>query len=136
MTGPEYAQNHHRVLRQTEIEDAISSWTSTKTVDEVISTMQKAGVPVGRVNSIKEVVEGDQAKSRGAVEDVFVSGRYGGQGWNVKMPRVFPILQGCEEEARTRWAGPDLGTHTDDVLHMLEISEEEMRKLRADGIVG
>lgn len=107
-----------------------------KTVDEVVSTIQMAGVPVGRVNSIKEVMGGDQAKSRGAVEDVCVPGRPGEQGWNVKMPRVFPILKGCEEEAQTRWAGPNLGAHTNEVLHTLEMSDQEIRKLKADGIVG
>lgn len=145
--GPKYAQNHHRVVHQAEIEVGISSFTKTRTVDEVVSIMQGAGVPVGRVNSVKEVVEGEQVVARGAVEDVWVGSgggdgeggvgerRYGKKGWNVQMPRVFPLLEGCD--ARTRWAGPELGEHTVEVLNeLLGVEEKELGELREAGVVG
>jgi crotonobetainyl-CoA:carnitine CoA-transferase CaiB-like acyl-CoA transferase len=114
--------------------------------------MQNASVPVGRVNSVKEVVEGEQTKFRGAVEDVWVESekggevegvggggggerRYGKKGWNVQMPAVFPRLEGCD--ARTRWAGPELGEDTREVLmELLGVGEAEQSKLREEGVVG
>jgi len=40
-------------------------------------------------------------------------------------------------EAKTRWAGPDLGQHTDEVLlHDLGMGEGELVKLREEGVVG
>jgi len=94
--------------------------------------MMNAGIPVGRVNSVREIVEGDQVKARGAVEEVWVGGR---EGWNVKMPKVFPVLEGCE--AKTRWAGPDLGQHTTEILlGDLGLDKDELVKLRKDGIIG
>jgi len=101
LIGPAFAQNPHRVARQAEIEDAISAWTSQLHVEEVLTLLHDAGVPVGRVVNVKEIVEGEQVQARGAVEDVWVGGE--GGGWNVKMPRVFPVLDGCD--AKTRWAG-------------------------------
>ncbi|KAF9012729.1 CoA-transferase family III [Cyathus striatus] len=137
LTGPEYAQNHHRVARQSEIEGAISSWTKQHTADEVIETMNSVSVPVGRVVTVKEVVENDQVKARGAVRDVWVSkeGSEHGEGWNVKMPGTFPILDGVDSQPR--WAGPDLGYHTDQVLREeLGLSQHAIDKLRSDGTVG
>ncbi|KAG2121248.1 CoA-transferase family III domain-containing protein [Suillus clintonianus] len=133
LIGPSYAHNHHRVARQGEIEEAISAWTSQQHVEEVLTTLEGAGVPVGRVVGVKEIVEGEQVKARGAVEDVEV-GR-DGEGWNVKMPRVFPVLEGCD--AKTRWAGPDLGAHTEEVLgELLGLSVESITRLREEGVIG
>ena len=133
LTGPNYAHNHHRVERQAEIEDAISAWTKERTVEDVEKVMMDAGVPVGRVNSVKEIMEIEHLKARGAVEDVWVGGE--GAAWNVKMPRVFPKIEGWESD--TRWAGPDLGEHTKEVLvEELGMDEEEYTKLKLDGIIG
>lgn len=132
LIGPLYLHNQHRVERQAEIEEAISAWTSQRTVVEAERVMMEAGVPVGRVNSVKEIVEGEQTKARGAVEDVWVGGE---EGWNVKMPKVFPVLEGYD--MKTRWAGPDLGQHTDEVLiENLGMNQSELAKLREDGIIG
>jgi crotonobetainyl-CoA:carnitine CoA-transferase CaiB-like acyl-CoA transferase len=101
-------------------------------VEEAEKIIMDAGVPVGRVNSVKEIVEGEQVKARGVVEDVWVGGE---DGWNVQMPKVFPVLEGCE--AKTRWAGPDLGQHTDEVLlHDLGMGGGELVKLREEGVIG
>ncbi|OAX40302.1 CoA-transferase family III [Rhizopogon vinicolor AM-OR11-026] len=132
LIGPAFAHNHHRVARQVEIEEAISAWTGQRHVEEVLTVLDVAGVPVGRVVSVKEIVEGEQVKARGAVEDVWVGGE--GDGWNVKMPKVFPVLDGCD--AKTKWAGPDLGAHTEDILGDLGLSVDQITRLRDDGVIG
>src|SRR6188768_3528224 len=55
---PESKHNQHRVQRQGETEDAISAWTSRRTVEdsEIINAVNLAQVLVGRVVSLKEVV--------------------------------------------------------------------------------
>jgi len=132
LIGPAFAQNPHRVARQAEIEDAISAWTSQLHVEEVLTLLHDAGVPVGRVVNVKEIVEGEQVQARGAVEDVWVGGD--GDGWNVKMPKVFPVLDGCD--AKTKWAGPDLGAHTEGVLGDLGLSVYQITRLRDQGVIG
>jgi crotonobetainyl-CoA:carnitine CoA-transferase CaiB-like acyl-CoA transferase len=138
LVGPLYLHNNHRVDRQIEIEEAISAWTSKRTVEEVQRAMNEAKVPVGRVVNVKEIVEGEQVKARGAVEDVWVGATGDGtgkEGWNVKMPAAFPVLEGCD--TKTRWAGPDLGQHTDEVLiEELGLTKDELGKLREARIVG
>ncbi|THH18336.1 hypothetical protein EW146_g2641 [Bondarzewia mesenterica] len=138
LIGTDFKHNNHRVARQAEIESAIAAWTKQRSVEDVLETLGAIGVPVGRVVSVREVVEGEQIKARGSIEDVWVgrgkeSG--GGEGWTVKMPMIAPILDGCE--IKTRWAGPDLGQHNEEILlGKLGLSKEEMKTLVEDGVVG
>ncbi|KAK7064952.1 CoA-transferase family III domain-containing protein, partial [Favolaschia claudopus] len=155
----EYLHNHHRVKHQAVIEEAIAEWTSRRSVDEVERKLREAGVPVGRVVSVREIVDGgaegevegermggvgEQVKARGAVREVWVPHanaesdvkNESANGWALKMPSTFPVLEGVDPAPR--WAGPDLGTHTDEVLmgELLGLGEEEVRRLREGGIVG
>ncbi|KAF8132026.1 CoA-transferase family III domain-containing protein [Boletus edulis] len=133
LIGPNYAKNQHRVTRQAEIEEAISDWTRVRSAEQVLDVLDRAGVPVGRVVGVKEIVDNEHVKARGAVEDVWVGET--DSGWNIKMPGVFPVLEGSG--AKTRWAGPDLGEHTDDVLiKELGLDTEELARLREVGIIG
>ncbi|EKM53701.1 uncharacterized protein PHACADRAFT_125618 [Phanerochaete carnosa HHB-10118-sp] len=135
LTGPDYAQNHHRVARQAEIEDAISAYTRTRTAEEVEDVLRVASVPCGRVFSVKEVVGNPHTEARGLVEEVWVGDEQRKSGWMVKMPRVAPVLEGIDTS--TRWAGPDLGQHNHEVLcGELGLSETELQKLQEQGIVG
>jgi crotonobetainyl-CoA:carnitine CoA-transferase CaiB-like acyl-CoA transferase len=129
LTGPKYQQNQHRVQRQDEIELAISNWTSQRTVEEVIQAMDRAQVPVGRVVSVKDIVENEQMKARGVIRDVAI------KDWRIKMVGTFPVLEGVESQPR--WAGPDLGEHTNEVLSKdLNLTMAEIEKLRQEGVVG
>ncbi len=133
LTGSNYAQNQHRVARQKEIEGAISAWTSQRTAEQVEEVLRGVGVPAGQVLSVKEIVENPHTEARGIVEDVWVGER--DSGWSVKMPKVVPVLEGCE--GNTRWAGPDLGQHNREVLlGELELSEQELAQYQEDGVVG
>ncbi|KAI0785752.1 CoA-transferase family III [Abortiporus biennis] len=133
LTGPNYAQNHHRVKRQREIEEAISEWTAQRTAEEVENVLRDVGVPVGQVLSVKEIVENPHVEAREIVEDVWVGSKE--NGWNVKMPKVTPVLERCE--AKTRWAGPDLGQHNREVLvDELGLSEQEFEDYQRKGVIG
>jgi crotonobetainyl-CoA:carnitine CoA-transferase CaiB-like acyl-CoA transferase len=138
LTGEQYKHNQHRVARQVEIEDAIKAWTCTKTVEDALVALEVVGVPAGRVVNVKHIVESEQVRARGAVEDVWVGepGTEGtDRGWSVKMPRPAPVLEGID--TRTRWAGPDLGAHNEDVLcGELGLSRADVDGLIERGVVG
>ena len=129
LTGPDYAQNHHRVVRQPEIELAISTWTAQHTPTEVIETMDKAGVPVGRVVNVEDIMKNEQVAARGTIREVPI------KDWTVKMQGTFPVIEGVD--AQPKWAGPDLGSHTDQVLKEdLRLTDSEIAELRENGIIG
>ena len=95
--------------------------------------MQGAGVPCGRVVSVKEIIENPHAKARGLFEDVWVGDKQ--DGWSVKMSRSAPVLHGYD--TTTRWAGPDLGQHNKEVLvEELGLGEAEYEEYIRQGIVG
>ncbi|VDC00837.1 unnamed protein product [Peniophora sp. CBMAI 1063] len=144
LTGESYKHNQHRVKHQTVIEEAISAWTREHTVEEVLEALHEIGVPGGRIANVRDIVENEHVVARGAVEDVWVGGPAGPEdaantkgrvGWNVKMPRVAPVLG--DMETKTRWAGPDLGAHNEEVLcGELGLARAEVDALIAQGVVG
>jgi len=135
LTGPSYQHNHHRVEKQAEIEQGISEWTKQHSVAKVEETMRAAGVPVGRVVTVKEILEGEHIQARGAVREVSVNRNKGQESWSVKMQGTFPVLDGVDPQPK--WAGPDLGFHTDEVLMGdWGLSSDAVSKLRSEGIIG
>lgn len=145
LIGSKYAQNQDRVLAQAEIEDAISTWTRTKDPEEVCSVMDEARVPVGRIMNVKDLMANEHVRARGMVERVWVNAAHStkvfsnvsedeAKGWELDVPRVAPRL---EDGADSRWAGPNLGEHTNDVLaHELGLGEEQLSRLRREGTIG
>ncbi|KAF8260576.1 CoA-transferase family III domain-containing protein [Lactarius quietus] len=116
LTGAAFAKNPQRVARRVEIEDAIVAWTSSRTRDDVLHVLHEIGVPLGgsRAHGTADAGEG---------------------GWMVMMPGVAPRLEGVD--ARTRWAGPDLGAHNEEILcGELGLSAEELDALVESGAVG
>lgn len=138
LTGPRFEHNIQRVKRQKQIEDAIIAWTSVRSIEEVLAKMNKAGVPVGRVVTVKEVVENDQLISRGTIQvvDVETEDKEGiEREWTVKMPGTFPVIDGVS--SKPKWAGPQLGAHTDEVLKAeLGLGDHEIARLRRERIIG
>jgi len=141
LTGAAFAKNPQRVARRVEIEDAIVAWTSSRTRDDVLHVLHEIGVPSGRVASVRDIVTNEQVRERGAVESVWVPGQAHGTadagegGWMVMMPGVAPRLEGVD--ARTRWEGPDLGAHNEEILcGELGLSAEELDALVESGAVG
>ena len=136
LTGTGFANNQCRVERRDEIEGAIVAWTSARTRDEVLRTLDQIGVPAGRVASVRDIVCNEQVRERGAVEEVWVpAAAERGGGWTVKMTSVAPRLEGVD--ARTRWSGPDLGADNDEILvGRLGFTAEELHLLIENGTVG
>lgn len=140
LIGPAYAHNQERVARQTEIEDAISAWTKARSPEEVCRVMDEARVPVGRIMNVKDIMSNEHVTARGMIERIHVpsrgatsEGEDGADGWDLEVSRVAPRL---EQEAPTRWAGPDLGHHTQEVLaEVLNFSSRKLNELRSNGII-
>ncbi|KAI8987757.1 CoA-transferase family III domain-containing protein [Mycotypha africana] len=103
LTGDNYKDNIARVRCQTEIDEAISDWTSKNTADEVLSVLQQVSVPVGKIYDAKDIVEDEHINARGMIEEVRVGTEREDGGWTVKVPGMSPILE--TTPGSTEWAG-------------------------------
>ena len=67
---PELLENQGRVRRSGELDDAIRSWTATRTVAEVVAILRGRRIPVSRINSIADIVADPQFQSRDMIVPV------------------------------------------------------------------
>ena len=59
---------------------------------------------------------------------------YAEAGEEVTVPAMLPVLS--KTPGSTKWAGPDLGQHTEDVLRdLLQMTETEFKSLRALNVI-
>ncbi|KAI9285564.1 CAIB/BAIF family protein [Umbelopsis sp. AD052] len=131
----EYETNKERVIHQKKIDDAIASWTSTLTTDQVLEKLEAASVPAGKIYDASDLVNDEHIQARGMIEEVTVGSEQDGRGWQVKIPAITPKLD--TTPGSTEWAGPDLGQHTHQILsEVLGLSNDEIQQLENEGVTG
>ena len=123
-----FQDNAGRMRHLEELVDALNDSFSARTTDEWIATLGEAGVPVGPVASIGEMLAHPQTVAREMVVDVAHSrlGRVRSLGSPVK-------LSGSSGEPRR--GAPLLGEHTRDVLLEGGWSDQDIAALAAAGDV-
>lgn len=109
---PSLAENDGRVARNDEIDAAISAWTLARDIDEVVAHLERAEVPVGKIYTAADICADPQYAARAMLEEHVTP-----TGLRIKIPGVVPKLS--LTPGRTRWLGPTLGEHTEQVLAAL-----------------
>ena len=122
------SDNAGRAAQAQRIDDAIAAWTSAHTLDEGLDAMARADVPSGRIYSVADMVVDPQYLARAMIERVRLP-----DGTPLAVPAVVPKLS--ETPGATRWVGPALGEHTEEVLAELGYDAGAIAALRAEGVV-
>ncbi len=125
---PQLANNAGRVPRTQEIDEAIQTWCSTRRIDAALALLQAADVPVSKIYSVRDMLQDPQFLARQMFEQHLFN-----DGTPIKLPAVTPKLS--ETPGGTRWIGPALGEHTNQVLVTLGYSDEQIAALREDGVL-
>ena len=125
---PALANNAGRVPATQAIDKAIQSWCSTQTIDAALAVLQGADVPVSKIYSVRDMMQDPQFLARQMFEQHMFK-----DGTSIKLPAVTPKLS--ETPGATRWIGPELGEHTDDVLKTLGYSDQEIADFRNQGVL-
>jgi formyl-CoA transferase len=125
---PALASNDGRVKRTAELDQVIGEWTSRNDLDTVLEVLDKAEVPSGRIYSIADIAADLHYQARGMIERHALGDR------EVLLPGIVPKLS--DTPGTTRWIGPKLGEHTDEVLAALGYTEGEIAAMRVRGVVG
>ena len=125
---PQLAHNEGRVRCNEQLDAAISVWTEEHNLSQVLQTLEQAAVPSGRVYTAADILADPHFRARGMIERHRLP-----QGEAIDLPGIVPKLSATP--GRTRWIGPKLGAHTEEVLASLGIERAEFERLRAGGIV-
>ncbi|OWY26956.1 CaiB/BaiF CoA transferase family protein [Herbaspirillum robiniae] len=125
---PALEHNDGRVQQVALLDAAIAGWTSAHTIAEVLDALEQAGVPSGRIYSVADIVADPHYQAR----DMILAARLP-DGVEVKMPGIVPKLSDTPGEVR--WQGPPLGQHTGEILAGLGFDDNEIARLREQGVV-
>jgi len=120
------ARNANRPALVAILQDAFA----TKSYEEWERILMPAGIPMGAINTIDQVVTHPQVVARGAIVESThpIAGT---------VKTVAPPLRLSETPGTIRRPAPLLGEHTEEVLRdRLAMSPADIARLHADGVIG
>ena len=101
---PRFTTVADRLANRVALQDAIEGALATRSRDDVVETLQRAGIPAGRVRSVPEALESAQAHQRHMVLDV--------EGTALRIPGHALHLSSADDDA-SRPRAARLGEHTE-----------------------
>jgi len=147
--------NANRVAREGEIMAAIAGWVARRSLEECLAALREARVPAGALATPADLVRCPQFAARGFLQRAKAppspaagGGAGAGAGAGAAAAAAAPDGKEDGEEfvvhawpphlsatpGGTRWAGAELGQHTDEVLReVLRMGDDEIRRLREAG---
>ena len=126
--APEFAQNDGRARQSDLLDAAITQWTSRHPIEHVLTALEAAEVPAGRIYSVADIVADPHYQARDMLLDAELPG-----GTRVKMPGIVPKLS--ETPGTINWQGPALGQHTGSILARLGMTASDIERLQSEGVV-
>ena len=122
------ARNDGRVPRTAEIDGAIQAWCDTQTIDQALAALKAADVPVGKIYSVRDMMSDPQFIARQMFEQHAFK-----DGTPIKLPAITPKMSATP--GVTKWLGPALGEHNEEVLTALGYAQDEIDRLRDDNVI-
>ena len=130
MDDPRFATNKARAANRAPLIGRLQEVFLTKSYEEWEALLLPAGIPMGAINTIDQIVEHPQIKAR----EMLVECEHPVAG---KVRMVGPVVKLSETPGAVREPAPLLGQHTDEVLReCLGLDDGEIARLRAAGALG
>ncbi len=124
-----YATHAARGAHQEELDELVAAWTRTVDADEIELSMEKFGIPSGKIYRAPDMLEDAQFKAREAIITT-MHPKFG----NLRMQNVAPKLSATPGSVRT--PGPELGQHNEEIYGgLLNFSAERIAELKSEGII-
>ncbi|WP_188206790.1 CaiB/BaiF CoA transferase family protein [Alkalibacillus aidingensis] len=126
---PRFADNKGRAAEADFLDKAIESWTKTVDLDTAVTTLDEAHVPAGPIYNIEDIIKDPQYQAREMIQEFDLS-----EDEKIKMPGIVPKFS--KTPGKTKWLGPDLGEHTENVLSdILGLDKPKIEELKDKGII-
>ena len=128
---PRFADHHARGVHQDQIDQIIADWAAERTAGEIATVLEAAGVVVGPVNTVADVVRDEQFLARGMIVPHTVPGVDD----TVLGPGVVPVLDATPGAVR-RGGTPEPGWDNRRVYSgLLGLDDEHLADLAARGVI-
>ncbi len=125
---PELARNDGRVEHNDMLDDAISRWTTSHDLADVLRTLDAAAVPCSKIYSAADIHADPHYRARDMIGQFSLP-----DGQEIDLPGIVPKLS--KTPGQTQWLGPTLGAHTAEVLASIGMDSNAIAELRAQGVV-
>jgi len=125
---PKLARNDGRVQHNDMIDEAITQWTSRHELEQVLDVLNYADVPSGRIYTAADIHEDPHYRARGMIEAAKLP-----DGEAFDLPGIVPKLSATP--GATKWIGPKLGEHTEEVLAGIGMGPDRIAELRAKNVI-
>ena len=124
---PRFATNQARMANRDALEEVMNAVLTTMTTEHWVEVLEAAGVPCGPVYTYAQMFADPQVCHRRLVQ-------YAGDPELGEVPHIrTPIRIG--DGVRVRAVAPKLGQHNAEILGRLGVSEAEMARLKAGGVL-
>ena len=125
---PWFQKGSERAKHADELDEAVGSWISQRTRDEVVEAFDEAGAAAAPIYSIEDIVDDPQYRALEtitSIEDPELG--------PIKMQNV--LFRLSETPGGIQWSGPMLGEHNDEVYGNLGIGKDRLEELAEAGVV-
>lgn len=127
-TDPTLANNVGRAANAECIDAAISAYTEQYPLDDVLETMNEAGVPAGKSYDAADIAQDPHYQARDMILDATLP-----DGSVVQVPGIVPKLS--QTPGQITRPAPELGQHTAEVLEGLGIGAAQQADWKERGII-
>lgn len=125
---PRLGSNQGRVEHEAEIDRVLANWCLENDSAHLLEILDQNKVPAGPIYNVEDMVKDAHFNARGLFEEVEINGK------TLKIPAIMPRLE--KTPGSTRWPGPQLGSHNQDILcGLLGLSIDELEALSQDGVI-
>ena len=116
--NPTYLTNNGRAENAEYLDQVIEEWTRKHSQKEVQKILDEAGVPVGPIYNIEDIVRDEHYQARDMLQTVTLP-----DGEQVLVPGIVPKLS--ETPGSIEWIGPELGQHNEEVLEGKKLNQQK-----------
>jgi crotonobetainyl-CoA:carnitine CoA-transferase CaiB-like acyl-CoA transferase len=128
VSQPWFCSAAERARHADELDEIVGGWVAALDHQDVLAACREAGVPISTVYDVRDIIADPQYTALGAIA-------------TVEDPDLGPLrmvstpFRLSRTPATIRWTGPRLGAHNEIVYGRLGLSEDELGKLREEGVI-